>query len=61
MVNGLHDYYVPAQFERNIQQAFRHYEAVAIANLNAGLGSREVQNWMWMKKYIADERAIALR
>jgi hypothetical protein len=60
MVNGLHDYYVPAKFERNIQQAFRHYEAVAIANLLAGLGSREVQKWTWMTKYIADEQAIAL-
>jgi hypothetical protein len=59
MVNGLHDYYVPAQFERNIQQAFRHYEAVAAANLNAELGDRELQKWAWMKKYIADEQGMA--
>lgn len=59
MVNGLHDYYVPAQYERNIQHAFRHYEAVAVANLDAGLGDRDLQKWAWMKKYIADEQAIA--
>jgi hypothetical protein len=59
MVNGLHDYYVPAQFERNIQKAFRHYEAIASANLNAGLGGRELQKWAWMRKYIAAEQAIA--
>jgi hypothetical protein len=58
MVNGLHDYYVPAKFERNIQEAFRHYEAIAAANLNTRLRDRELQKWAWMKKYIADEQAI---
>lgn len=59
MVNGLHDYYVPAQYERNLQGAFRHYEAVATSNINSGLAPRELQKWVWMRKYLAAEAAIS--
>jgi hypothetical protein len=59
MVNGLHDYYVPEQYRSNLQQAFTHYEALAISALNSGLGPREAQKWNWMKQYIADERRLS--
>lgn len=58
MVNGLHDYYIPQRFT-TIDAAFSHYEAIATHNLGLGLKPGVLQKWIWMRQYIADERAIS--
>jgi hypothetical protein len=52
IVNGLHNYYIPARFQGDISAAFNRYEAVVTDNLNAGLEQDCHAKWEWMLQYL---------